>query len=306
MNHNYEINATLTGISLAYKNPSYIADKIFKRVPVTSETFKYRKYAAGTGLTIPKTLIGETGEPNKVTVKGRLQTEAVEAHSLIDDIPQAEIKAAQKAGEDITRTRTMFLTETMSAAREARLATLLSTTSNYGKNTKTLSKDEKISNSDMDALELIEDTRSSMPVKPNTMILNESVCSKLRRNASIIKGVYKNSGDKGIISVEDLKELFRLDNIYIGESRVNVAKKNEDANLQLTWGDDIILCYINPLATVTEGLTFGITAEYEKRTISTFFNPRPGVEGVTSVKIAEQLKDLILAPECGYLIKEAI
>ena len=66
------------------------------------------------------------------------------------------------------------------------------------------------------------------------------------------------------------------------------------------------MAYIDPAAEVDNGLTFGVTAEYEERTVTTFFDPKPGVKGVTTVKATEQLKDLIMCTDCGYLIKDVI
>ena len=46
--------------------------------------------------------------------------------------------------------------------------------------------------------------------------------------------------------------------------------------------------------------------EQGSREISEGFNGKSGVRGVHYVKIAEQLKDKVLAPDCGYLLKNVI
>ena len=307
MEHSYEINPELTGISLAYFNKNYIADKVFKRAKVTAENFKYRKWEKGAGLTVPNTLLGATGIPNSINAKSKLYPESVEAHGLTYEIPVTEIEAAEKQGKNVLATKTKFLIEAISAAREARLAKLLGTASNYNGNTQTLAANEKITKSDVNAVNLIEDIASDMLVRPNTIIMNKSVSSKLRRNPAIVKAVHANSGDEGIVSLEQLKGIFEgIENIYVGESVANTAKRGETPNLQQTWGNNIILAYIDPMAEVDEGLTFGLTAEYEERVTGTFFDPKPGVKGITVVKTTEQLKDLIMCADCGYLLKDVI
>ena len=77
MEHSYEINPELTGISLAYFNKKYIADSVFKRVPVTTESFKYRRWDKGAALTVPNTLLGATGIPNSINAKAKLETPSV-------------------------------------------------------------------------------------------------------------------------------------------------------------------------------------------------------------------------------------
>ena len=86
----------------------------------------------------------------------------------------------------------------------------------------------------------------------------------------------------------------------------NTAKRNQTASYVNIWGNDIILAYINPNATLDNGVTFGLKAERGEREISTGFDAKRGVRGVEYIKIANEEKDLIVCPDCGYLLKGVI
>lgn len=299
----FQVNAELTGLSLAYTNPLYIADKIFKRVPVETSMFKYREYAKDLTLQLPNAEVGDSSDPNKVSFKSKLLTDSVVGYSLVDDIPQTEIDDANGNKENLMQDSTEFLSNVFAACREKRLADLLGDTSTYQGNSKTVPAKDKFTNADSDAWGMIQDAIDSTWLPANTLIMSRQVFSKLRRNPSIKDGCNKQDG---AVNLNDLKELFSVDNIFIGTARSNTAKRGAQADIVNLWGNDVIAAYINPSANLKKGLTFGITAEQGSREISTGFEGRAGVRGVHYVKIAEQLKDKILAPDCGYLLKGVI
>lgn len=299
----YTADPMLTGLTLAYTNNDYIADKIFKRDPVTTKEFKYKKYLKSLNLQLPDTLVGETGEPNEVKFKYEKLIDSVEGHSLIERIPKTSIEEAAAEKENLTIAATEFLTNVFLGAREKRIADLLQDTSNYDGNSKTLTASQKFTNADVNAFKIVDDAAQNIWFKPNVMIGGRTAINALRRNPFVVKAANRNSGDSGKATLQDLKDVFEIDNIFVGNSVANLAKLGQSANFVNTWGNNIILAYINPSANINYGITFGLTAELGKREISTAFDGEKGVRGVHSVKIAEQYKDIIIAPDCGYLIK---
>lgn len=299
----YTADPMLTGLTLAYTNNDYIADKIFKKVSVTTETFKYKKYLKSLNLQLPETLIGETGEPNEVKFKAEKLMASVEGHSLIERIPETSNKEAKAENENLMISATNFLTNVFLGAREKRLADMLQDKNNYDGNFKELKSNEKFTVDTIDAFEIVDDACQKVWFKPNVMIGGRAAINALRRNPFIVKAANRNSGDSGKATLQDLKDLFEIDNIYVGNSVANLSKQGQNANFVNTWGNDIILAYINPSANLKYDITFGLTAELGKREISVGFDGEKGVRGVHSVKIAEQYKDVIVAPDCGYLIK---
>lgn len=147
----------LTGLTLAYTNNDYIADKIFQRVPVTTETFKYKKYLKSLNLQVPDTLVGDTGEPNEVKFEFEKLTETVDGHSLIERIPQTSKQEAAAENEDIMTKTTNFLTNVFLGAREKRIADMLQDINNYDGNYKILTANEKFTKDNVDAFDVVDD-----------------------------------------------------------------------------------------------------------------------------------------------------
>lgn len=301
--HPYVVNPELTGLSLAYRNQSFIADLVLPRKTVTSESFKYTTYSKEQFFTVPKTLIGRKGQANEVELIGKDVTDSVETHSLKDVVPQADIDAA-KENQDPLGKSTIYVTDLLQLGRELRAAAVLQDASNFG-GSKSLTTNEKITDADVNAVDLIQDIIDAMMVSPNTMVMNRVVASKLRRNFAIVKA-FGNTSGTGMVPLEFLKEFFGLQNLYVGEATVNSAKKGQTPTLTGAWANHISLLYLNPVAEVDMGLTFGMTAEFEGRQISTYFDEDRGAKGAQIVRGVEQNKDIIIAKECGYLIQNVI
>lgn len=299
---NYTANAQLTGVALSYKNEKFIADKIFKKVPVYTQSFQYLKYAKSLNLLLPDTLIGSTGKPNEVDTSAIKETASVRGDSLEINIPLTDIREAKADGENLKIRKTEFLTNVFDACREKRVADLLQNENTYDGNVLKLQNTEKISIADVNAFNIVDEAMNKVWVKPNVMIGSRKAINALRRNPSVVKAANKNSGDSGKATIQDLKDMFELDEVLIGESVVNTSKKGQVPNYVGAWGNAIILAYIAPTASIDGDITFGFTAELGKREISTFEDKERGVRGVYSVKIAEETGDVICAPDCGYLI----
>lgn len=302
MNYDIPINEELTSLALAFNNKSFIADKVLPRVPVTTESFKYLYYPKEQFLTVPDTNIGPKGEANTVDLNAEVRTASVKARALKDIIPIAKIDAAVKSGQKSPMDKaTVQLTRLIQLDREVKTAKLLADTANYGKS-KALSGTDCINDPNSDAINIIQDMIDDMLMAPTTMVMSRKVASAIRRNRSIVSGFHGNSGDKGMVPLEYLKELFGFQDIFVGESIMNSAKKGQQAQLVGVWGNFISMFYADATADTEGGMTFGLTAEYEKRTTRNWTVEDKGIKGCEAVQVHEQETELITAPECGALL----
>lgn len=306
VDHKYEINPVLTGMALKYQTPEYnlIADSILPRVPATGELFKYRKYKENSFLKVPDTEVGRMGTPKGVGIESELKTESVNYHATKEQVPMADVEAATD-GADPIKDNTELAVNSLVLAREARVAKLLQTSSFYGNNTTTLTDGEHINEADSSPLKLVQDIRKKMLVKPNCAVMTEDALTYLQTHPDFTASYNGTASTRGMAPVDFVKKLLKVQEILIGEVYIDFSK-NTKSDIQNVWGNNIVLFYKNPQATLKTGLTFGLTAEFEKRTVSTYFDPDPGVSGVMNVKAAEKIKELILAPSCGWLIQNVL
>lgn len=308
IDHKFEVNPTLTGLSLCYKNPTYnfIADLILPRTKVDSESFKYNKYPFNSFLRVPNTEIGEKGEPKGVGLDCETITESVKYYATREIVPQASVEAATD-GIDPIKDNAELVTNTLALAREKRTAELFQNAANYGTNTLTLTSNEQINEKSSKILLTIQDIRKSMKIKPNCAIMTENALMALQTHPDFTTGYNSNASDRGLAPIDYVKSLLKIKDLYIGDVEIDFAKDGLTPNVQNVWKDsNIIFFYKNPDATPKAGITFGYTAEFGSRAISTYFDPDPGVSGVTKIKGAEKLIELIVAPECGFLLKNCI
>ncbi len=307
MNHEHPINPELTSLTLSYNNNSFIADKVLPRVPVSTESFKYRSYPVGQMVTVPDTTIGPKGEANSVELESKLISASVTDRALKEIIPVAKLDAAQKSGQDskLEERAVIQVTKLIQLDREQKTAKLFSNRENYGKY-QALSGTDCFNDPKSDALNIIQDMIDNMMIAPNKMVMGRKVASALRRNRSIVAAYHGNSGEKGMVPLDFLKDLFGFQEILVGESIMNSSKKGQKTELVGVWGNFLSMFYADETATTDQGMTFGLTAEYENRAVREWFEEKNGIKGSKVVQVYEQCAELICAPECGALIENVL
>lgn len=304
----YEVNPELTGISLAYRNTDYIADKVLPRVAVTQKAFEYRKFAEKSYITIPQTEIGRTGMPNKMTLTSKLETSSLISHSLEAEVPQEDVEEVQASGaeEDPIQDNTLLVTDGLALAREVRCANLLSDVSNYGSNKVTLSGTDQLTDKSSSVIDLWKDVKKLMLMPPTHAVVSETYALYLQTHPEFV-GMFKgdNSNNKGMVPLEFIAQQLGLKEILVGRAKVNKANEGQTPQIVDVWGRDLIFIHQNPLAKPKAGMTFGFTAQKGQREVQTFYNGRPGAHGVNYIKAVENVRELIAASSCGCLVKDA-
>lgn len=299
----YVQNAELTAIAIAYKNGKFIADSVLPRVLVGKRDFKYTVFPKEEVYTLPESRVGRRGKVNQISFTGTEATASVEDFGLEDPIPNDDIDNAPE-GYDPRGHSVEYLMNLIDLGREKRAAELVFGASTYGTNNKmALSGTDMFSDPTSDPIAVIMDALDSMLMRGNVMTIGRIGFSALARNPAIVKAVLGNSGDKGIATREQIARLFELDEILVGESFVNTAKKGQTMSVDRIWGASIALTHRDRLANTQRGMTFGMTAEYGTRSAWEKPDDDIGLRGGIKVRTGESLKELITAPDLGYLIQ---
>lgn len=303
---NFSPNADLTGISLAYKNESYIADIVLPRIAVNHKSFEYKEYPVDAFLGVHNTLVGDKGEPKSIDIKSTPKYAGVQGHSLKAEVPVSDIEDAQGTGDDPEGDNTVLLTEGLAVAREKRVAEIFADTSNFGGSV-TLSGTDKLTDKEnSNAVTLFLDCIASMPIDATHAVINNAVATALQTHPDFLASYNSTGATRGIVPLEYIAQVLKLKGFIVGKARINSAKAGQNPQILNAWGNNIALVHINPLAKPKYGLTFGFTAEKGSREITEFLNPSPGTKGVKIIKASEELIELITAKSAGYLIKNAV
>lgn len=300
----------LTGIAIAYRNGAYIADSVLPRDTVAAQEFKWWEYPIAETFFLPDTRVGRKGAPNEIDLTATEQTSKTDDYGLDDAIPQNDIANAP-AGKDPVGHAVMQLTDYIMLDREKRTADLVFNAANYpGANKITLAGTDQWSDFVAAASDPIDDIMTGINaclVKPNVLTMGQDVWTKLSQHPKIQKAVHGNQGDTGIARRAQIAELFELDEVLVGQSRLNTAKKGQAATLSRVWGKSALLHFRNKLATVNGGtLTFGLTPQWQGRLSGQTPDPKIGLRGGQRVRVGESVKELIVASQAAYLISAAV
>lgn len=302
--HPFPVDPILTGISLAYRNQAYIADSVLPRVKVGRDTFKYRKFDKDVYLTVPDTFVGRKGMPNQVELSYSEQDSSTIDYGLDDVVPFKDIQNAPE-GYDPQQKAVEYLTDLILLAREKRAADLVFAEGSYS-NTTTLTGTAQFSNASSNPITTIKTGLDTCFLRPNAIVMGREVFSTLSTHAKIVSTIYPNANGAGIITPEQLAQIFDVEHVFIGSAWLNSAAPGQTASVARVWGKHVALLYLNPNAGTNDMPTFGLTAELGNRHSGVISRPELGLKGANVVRVGEQVRELVIASDLGYFIKNAI
>ncbi|MFN3513453.1 MAG: hypothetical protein ACK41C_10430 [Phenylobacterium sp.] len=304
----FPIHPTYTGISVAYKNEEMIADQVLPMAtPVSKKEFTYFEIPVAQGLTVPDTRIGRRSEANVIEVTAEEKTAKTEDFALSDLVPNEDVANAPQ-GYDPLGHATETVTDLLVLGRELRVSNLVFNAATYPAGHKVqLAGSDQWSHADADPFQAIWDKLDIPMMRPNLLVLGQPVWTKIATHPKLIAKLYGSASTVGKARAADLAEALELKNgIIVGKARVNTAKKGQAPNLARAWGKHAAALFINPLANNERGMTFGMTVPKGSRAVRVIPEPKIGIGGSQKVQVEEQLKELIVASNCGYFFEDAV
>jgi len=303
----FPIQPELTAIAVMYKNKGMIADRVAPRKPVGKQEFKYLKHDMSEGFTVPDTKVGRKSAPNQVEFRATEVTDSTQDYGLDDAIPQADIANAPVNYNPLA-VATEKLSNLIELDREVRTANLVFTAANYVSSSKqTLSGTSQFSDfTNSDPIGVITAALDSMVMRANKMVIGRAAFTKLSMHPKIVKAFFGTAADSGIATRDFIARLFELEEVIVGESFVNTARKGQAALLARAWGKHIALLNVDNAADVNSGVTFALTAQFGTRIAGSIPDSDIGLRGGQRLRVGESVKELITAPDLGYFIENAV
>lgn len=307
----FPIDPVLTGITLAYANRRLIADVVLPRSrPMPRQAFNYRKWNLGEGFTLPNTKVGRKSAPEEVEFTGVRIPDETDDYGLDDVVPNDDIANAGEAADPLGRA-SEGLTDLLLLDREVRVAGLTFDAAAYpAANTVTLSGTSQWSDTSGTS-DPIDDVMTGLDVpilRPNVMVIGRLAFTKLIMHPDINKAIHGTSGDKGVVRMGQIAELFELDEVVVGEGFINTAKRGQTVTLARAWGKHCLLLHRNMAAIGPNAnqVTYGWTAQFGDRISGSLPEPKIGLRGSQRVRVGESVKELIAANDVAYFIEDAI
>ncbi|MCT4654366.1 MAG: capsid protein [Cohaesibacter sp.] len=299
---------TLTAVAIAYRNPDYslIADDVLPRVDVPGINFKWQSYDEAEAFTLPDTHVGRRSAPNQIELEGAEKDGSVEDFGIDVPLDNATITEAKRNKYDPEKRATERSASIVLLGREVRVANLITDPTNYhSDHVEALSGSDMFVDPNSDPITTIEDLMATCWQKPNQITFGFRAWRAFRRHPKVVKAVLGNSGDQGRATKDQIAELLEVKRILVGESRVNIHKPGENAELHRVWDNTVSGQFIDRTADTTGGLTFGYTAQLGKKIAGTL-PANMGLRGGKLVRAGESVKEFIVARRAGFLIQNAV
>ena len=314
----FPVDATLTAIAIGYRNTAnmLIADRVLPYTPVFSEKFKWNEYPIKEGFRTPDNRVGRTGQVNSVDFSAYERDSSVVDYGLESPIPISDIEEARRMREigqstvDPEQQAVMGLANYNILKREIRVAALVHNPATYSASRRIV----------LSGADQFDDYVNSEPIlvvkaalegtlifRPNKLAMGFRVWSVLSSHPKVINAVKGGLTTQGIVTKEQFAGLFEgVNEVLVGEAYLDAAKWGQAANLQRVWGNHIAALHINPQATPQTGITFGFTAKYGSDIAGRLQDPDIGLQGGVKVRAGHRVRELVVAPDAGFYIQNAV
>jgi hypothetical protein len=303
------VNAALTNLSVAYRNPAFISDLIAPAVAVRKQQDRYFIYdAAREAFRSTNDLRAPGTQANEVDFALSTDSYYCEDHALVSVIPDEERENADPVIQpEIDRVE--FLSDKIDLNKEIELATIIGSDSSIPSTT--LSGTGLWSDDSSDPLLAIETGKAaiiqSVQIAPNTLVLPQEVFTKLRTHPAILDQLkYTNSG---IPSPEALAALFDVERVLVPRALKNTAQSGQTASMSYVWGKNAFLCYVSPRPAL-KSITFASTFSWNQapgsmsgRLVEVW---RENTRKADIVRVQRYYDQKLIAPEAVYVWKNAV
>lgn len=235
------INAYLSEVARGYSNNFFVAEYLFPTIYSEKEKvdiFEFNKEA----FSIYDTERAIRANSNVISPKGfKKHTATLTEHDLSYPIDYREEQEAEKVKLQIHATN--VVTEGLKLKHEKACADIVQDMNNYPANNKTiLSGTACFDQNDSEPHVVVDKAKDAVSKnigkEPNTMVIGQDAWNALKYN-NALKNMISTSKTR-LVTLDFLKEIFEIENIYIGKS-IFVDEKGDFLRI---WKDNIILAYV--------------------------------------------------------------
>ena len=304
------IDTPLSNIAVeAFTSGVFVAPMLFPVVPVAKQSDVYYTITKNSWLRVPQsTLRAPKQSPRRVEFDVSSDNYFAFNYALAGENAH-EVLANADNPINLRQRTVRKVVEDLMRDMEVRIANQVTSISNIGSGV-SLSGGAKWSdylNSDpiSDITTGHAFVRSQTGVIPNTLLLDWDTMQTVRRHP-VLLDMYKYT-QGGLLNEAELKEVFKVQNLIVSNAIKNAAVENATASIVNIWGNNALLCYIDPAAPSLQTVTFGLGFRWTPPELPApmvtrvYDDPDPGKK-VEIVEVGYYQAEKIIAPQLGYLV----
>lgn len=296
----------LGNMSVMYANDAYIGERLVTPVPVTKKTDKFAIYPQRERFEYPSDLLGERAHANEIS-----ESRTNDTYSLLDYGYQNFLSQDTLDNQDPAFDERVDLIEAINEGiafrRELRIASSLTTASNYT-NTTTLSGSNQWDSST--GGNPIKDIQTGIAALWNgpgaTNIVgfcSLEVFNVLSRHPALLD-IQKYTAN-GLLNRAQIANYLGLSDLLIGAARKQTANEGQTASYSRIWGLDFGIVRVAQRASKRTASFASLFRSADDPVTTEWFDATTGKKGghYAKVAVSEDLK--VVAATAGYLIKAA-
>lgn len=296
---------TLQSMSVQYANDAYIADGLCPIVNAGSQpTGNYFIYDKRMRLAYPDDAIAERGVPNEIDDGRSTAAFSCKDYGYVNSISKKAI-SAEDAPLDEMLDLTEAINEGIAFRREKRVATLLTTSANYGSNTGAIAAANRWDVGGNPVKDIQTAKAACWQGRgPGSYVgfCSRTVWDVLARHPAILDLFKYNGSSPGLATPAMLASWFGLSNILVGDAREDTANIGAAASYSRIWSDVFGIVRVASRPTIRNAsfaYTFRLNGAPKA---SQWYDGRVGYDGRWYAKVAVADDDKIVASDTGYLI----
>lgn len=297
-----------TGLVAAYTNKKMIADEVMPidKLLKPNLEFSWFERTVGDAFLIQETAVGRKSRPNQVYFSGEKKSGLAKAYGLEAPLSNEDLEQLDAAARTKVLDRTLEgLINRVILGREVRVATLVADKNNYlNGQAVDVDSNKRLTVANADVFGMISDMLDNALARPTMLGMNARVWAKLRTHASIISALFPNGNGTGVATRQQIADLFEVDKILVGQAMVSSNKNPKAPITTQCWGNHLFGLHQEELSTLTEGITWGITAQVGERIAESNEDKTIGLKGGVIVKAGFYQDEVVVGKGAGFLLKD--
>ncbi len=305
------VDVALTNLSVAYRNPAFVADRLAPVIHVRKQSDKYFVYdPEREAFRTSDDRRAPGAEANEVDFALSADSYACEDHALTAVIPDEERDNADPPLQpDIDRTE--FLTDKIGLNKEIELAALLTDANLITQNETLTGEDQWSDFANSDPVEAVQsrkaDILQAVQVLPNALVLPYEVYAKVRLHPQVVDRAKFVTA--GLVGPDLLAQIFDVEQVLVPRALRNEAAPGQPASMSYIWGKDALLAFIPPrpaLKQVALAYTFQWSAAPGGLNGLSVERWREDRRKADMIRVQRYYDQKLIAPQAAFLWKAAV